>query len=423
MSRATRVTDDKIKTALAKIAGSNRLGQALDPARHHPFPARMPLALAEHLISALTTTKSVILDPMVGSGTTVVAGKRLGRNCLGFDRDPLACLIARTAVNEYARKDLEALRDRVFSRAKDVAASVSVPEFRSLLANEDQLFLRYWFPPHCQRQLFSLSSALREERAVSLRELASVALSTLIIAKAAGASHAMDISRSRPHKRLDKPIVTPFDGWMRRCNALIKRLPFVDTPNSGTAVVQTGDARHLPLDAGSVDFILTSPPYLNAIDYLRTHKFSLVWMGHDLSSLRELRGTMIGTERGLYQLDGLPESVEARVADRIEESRRQGHVRKYLSDLGKVLRENARVLRDDGVAVLVLGPTIINARRSDICDLLTPIAEQHGLRVVGAETREIAEVRRSLPPPSQSRSGALAARMRREIIIAVRKRS
>jgi hypothetical protein len=86
-----------------------------------------------------------------------------------------------------------------------------------------------------------------------------------------------------------------------------------------------------------------------------------------------------------------------------------------------MLREAARVLRDDGVAVIVLGPTIINSKRSDVCELLSPVAEQHGLRVVGAEAREIAQLRRSLPPPSQSKSGALAARMRREILVAVRK--
>jgi DNA modification methylase len=421
MSRAKSVTDDGILTALADIAGSKRMGQVLDPARHHPFPARMPLALADHLISRLTTPNAIILDPMVGSGTTVVAGKRLGRKCIGFDRDPLACLIARTAVNVYRRADLELLRDRVFRRAKQIARSVSVPDHRTLLPEEDQVFLKYWFPSHCQRQLFALSLALREERTISWRELAAVVLSTLIIAKAAGASYAMDISRSRPHKQLDKPLVTPFDGWVPRFNAIIKRLPFVDAASTGSADVRTGDARVLPLDDRSVDFILTSPPYLSAIDYLRAHKFSLIWMGHDLETLRELRGTMIGTERGLYQLDGLPESVEARVTDRIQGLQRRGYVRQYLSDLGKVLREAARVLRDDGVAVLVVGPTIINAKRTDVCDLLSPVAQQHGLRVVGAEAREIAELRRSLPPPSHAKSDALAARMRREILLAVRK--
>jgi DNA modification methylase len=421
MGRSRRITDRSVLEALDEIAGSKRLGQALDPARHHPFPARMPLSLAEHLISRLTNSDSVVLDPMVGSGTTVVAGKRLGRQSWGFDRDPLACLIARTAVSQYGRGELDGLQDRAFTRAKQLVGSVSMPETRGHMCAEDQKFLKYWFPVQSQRQLFALSLAVHQEPSVRLRELASVVLSTLIIAKAAGASYAMDISRSRPHKRTDKPIVLPFDGWKPRFAAVVNRLSFVDADGTGEAIVRGGDARRLPLGTASVDFILTSPPYLNAIDYLRAHKFSLVWLGHDLETLRELRGTMIGTERGLYQLDGLPGSVEHRVSGRIDQSRRRGHVRQYLSDVGKVLREACRVLKDGGLAVLVVGPTIINTKRSDVCELLSPVANQHGLRVVGAVAREIAEQRRSLPPPSHFKSGALAARMRREVLVAVRK--
>lgn len=421
MGRRDHFSDRTILAALDEVAGSRRVGQILEPVRHHPFPARMPLALAEHLIRRLTTGGAVVLDPMVGSGTTAIAGKRLGRTALGFDRDPLACLIARTAVREYPRAALEQLRDRVFRRATLIAGSVALPRHRDLSGKEDQKFLEYWFPLHSQRQLCALAEAVQQERSLGLRDLGAVVLSTLIIAKEAGASYAMDISRSRPHKRTDKPIVLPFDGWTRRFNALIKRLPFLDANVAGTAEVQNGDARELPLEAASVDFVLTSPPYLNAIDYLRAHKFSLVWLGHDLEGLRELRGTMIGTERGLYQLDGIPDSVERQVSDRIAESRRRGHVRRYLSDIGKVIREASRVLKDGGIAVLVVGPTIINSKRSDASELLSPIADQHGLRVVGTVARQIAERRRSLPPPSHRSATALASRMRREVIVALRK--
>jgi len=47
-----------------------------------------------------------------------------------------------------------------------------------------------------------------------------------------------------------------------------------------------------------VDFVLTSSPYANAIDYMRSHKFSLVWMGLSVSKLAMIRGQMVGAERG-----------------------------------------------------------------------------------------------------------------------------
>ena len=43
--------------------------------------------------------------------------------------------------------------------------------------------------------------------------------------------------------------------------------------------------------------MVTSPPYLNAIDYMRGHKMSLVWMGWTIGALRDVRGEAVGVER------------------------------------------------------------------------------------------------------------------------------
>ena len=53
-----------------------------------------------------------------------------------------------------------------------------------------------------------------------------------------------------------------------------------------------GDARFISSIGNSeVDAVLTSPPYLNAIDYMRGHRLSLVWLGYNLCALRQVRAT------------------------------------------------------------------------------------------------------------------------------------
>ena len=382
------------------------------------------MSVAEHLITQITTSEAVIVDPMVGSGTSLIAARRFGRHSLGFERDPLALLIARSAIAGFDSRRLEGLGARVLDRARGAIRSgrINLSQIRAQMPVEDRRFIDYWFPPRSQEQLCALADAVDEEAGGKEKDFAWVVFSSLIIAKSAGASSALDLPRSRPHKRSDKAVVLPLDAWTRRFRTAVARLPFKDCESATSASVRGGDARELPLEDLTADLVLTSPPYLNAIDYLRAHKFSLVWMGYNLGQLRELRGTMMGTERGLWSLDGVPPGLEKRLENVLVEEREKAQRRRYLSDLAKVLAEIARVLRPGGLAVLAVGPTIISSKRTDASDIVTGLGERVGLRVVGRVARHLSAAHRSLPPPrAAAASSPLSHRMRREVIVALRK--
>jgi DNA modification methylase len=384
----------------------------------------MPVSVAEHLITQITTPEAVILDPMVGSGTSLIAARRLGRHGLGFERDPLALLIARSASAGFDSRRLEGLGARILDHAQVAVRSgrSRLSQIRTQMLPEDRRFIDYWFPRKSQEQLCALADAIEEEATGTGKDFAWVVFSSLIIAKSAGASSALDLSRSRPHKRSDKAVVFPLDAWTRRFRTAVARLPFKDCEPATGASVRCGDARELPLEDRMADLVLTSPPYLNAIDYLRAHKFSLIWMGYSLRQLRELRGTMMGTERGLWSLDGLPPRLEERLENVLEEERARAQRRRYLSDLARVLAEIARVLRPGGLALLAVGPTIISSKRTDACDVVTVLGERVGLRLVGSVARHLRAAHRSLPPPrAAATSSPLSHRMRREVIVALRK--
>jgi len=48
-------------------------------------PATFPLSLPKKFISLMTHENALVIDPFVGSGTTMLASKELNRNCVGFD--------------------------------------------------------------------------------------------------------------------------------------------------------------------------------------------------------------------------------------------------------------------------------------------------------------------------------------------------
>lgn len=65
---------------------------------NNEHPAPFPLALIERIIRS--TTAEVILDPFMGSGTTAVAAKSLGRRFIGIELSPEYCASARTRIKK-----------------------------------------------------------------------------------------------------------------------------------------------------------------------------------------------------------------------------------------------------------------------------------------------------------------------------------
>lgn len=75
---------------------------------HHPTVK--PLKLMSYLITLTTREGDTVLDPFVGSGTTVVAAKQLGRNGIGIEREAEYAEIARVRY-DHAQKT-ESIEDK-----------------------------------------------------------------------------------------------------------------------------------------------------------------------------------------------------------------------------------------------------------------------------------------------------------------------
>jgi hypothetical protein len=396
----------------------------LDPPAYHPFPARMPVWLAQGIIERLTDPGDTVADPMVGSGSTAIAALKAGRAFVGADIDPMALLLARVGVTAYGLERAKcSMSDIAAGARRRLNGGLRVATVRSRFDEEEQEFLRYWFPPRSQKELFALASEINSLSTGKTRDLAWTIFSSLIIAKSAGTSFALDIARSRPHKVDDKDVLVPLKGWERRTRSVLSRLPFGEGRSpSISASIRRVDAREAAVADGSVRLVLTSPPYLNAIDYMRAHKFSLLWMGHELDALRDVRGGMIGSERGMYSPDSLPSSMERQIVSDIGEQRRLGLVRRYLSDMRRVLINIRTSLAPGGAAIVALGPSIIEPGSADAGEVIAALAESVGLRSAGCRFRPLEPSRRSLPFPVSKHGGnPLGQRMKGEVFLGLRK--
>jgi len=367
--------------------------------------------------------RATVLDPMVGSGTVLAIARAHGHRAIGFDVDPLAVLISRVWTRSIDAGAVRHEATRVLTEARRVAGDLARRDAYPMGADsETRAFVRYWFDGYARSQLTALALVIADVPNETVREVLWCAFSRLVIAKQAGVSLALDLSHSRPHRRFDRAPRKPFHGFQGSVDRVIEGCVHRTARGRGpTASVGLGDIRDLPLGESSVDLVFTSPPYLNAIDYLRCSKFSLVWMGHSIDSLRAIRSSAIGTEVGT-QAGAMSDAVLNDLGLRPPlSSRMKGIVRRYINDTSASLREVARVLKQRGKAVYVVGENTIRGTFIPTGELVAHVANQAGLDLVTRSVRNLPGNRRYLPPPG-SAGTQFDTRMRREVILTFHKR-
>lgn len=381
-------------------------------ARIHPFPARMAPELAVQAIEDLSRPANVVLDPMCGSGTVPKLAATTSRRAIACDYDPLAVMMTRTACKPAWVDNLQDRATDVVTQASN--ASDALPGWITQ-DEETREFVDYWFAPDQQRALSQLARVLagRPRMDDPLR----LALSRLIITKEGGASRARDTAHSRPHRVRDH---TDFDVLAQFVKAAAKiQTVLEDGRVEHRPSVRRADARQLYfIPPGSVDLVVTSPPYLNAIDYMRGHRMSLVWLGHQLRDLRQVRGNSIGAERGLDSDHKWVRTILDASTDNSTDlaSRDRRMINRFITDMDKLGRSLGRVTRPGGHLVFVVANSQVRGMPVSNAAIATMCAQRHGFRLTDDQSRELPAKHRYLPPPS-SATGSLGTRMKTEHVL------
>lgn len=394
----------------------------------HSFPAKFPPQIPQMFIREFTNPGDVVLDPMMGSGTTVLEAYLANRQAIGVDIDPLSLLVSKVKVTPINLQDVKKLGDFILDEAA-LALGNERQRIQHVLDNRWDLktkqFIDYWFASETQMELQALVEQIERIENLNLKSFFVVAFSSIIITKSGGVSLALDLGHTRPHKvknAIDKagyPIVgnssresltkrervlskiigSPFEEFRRKIDKNAKGIPLVGN-NLLIPRLVAGDAQHLEIADNSIDLIITSPPYAsNAIDYMRAHKFSLVWLGHTIPSLSVLRREYIGGEFVVEeQLERLPSEASRIVAQIGELDARKGRVlHRYYSEMTRSLKEMYRVLKPGKIAIVVVGTSIMRGKNTETANCLAEIGKALGFDTPKIGIRNVDRNRRMLP--------------------------
>ncbi len=388
----------------------------------HAFAAKFPPQLPRVFIENLTLPGETVLDPMVGSGTTVVEAHLLGRRGIGVDIDPLALHICRVKTTRLAQDIAIQAGERALRRAgQTLGRQGRIRRFLDRLPEENKTFIDYWFAPRTQLELASLLLAIENEEDPQIKDFLQLIFSSVIITKSGGVSLARDLAHSRPHRVEHKLPKNALDQFRLRLVKSAKALEELHLQHDGIEV-KRGDCRDLPLPDESVHLIVTSPPYANAIDYMRAHKFSLVWLNQSLSFLSQLRSEYIGAEKIGHLTDvPLPSRASATIETlEAKDPRKALILRKYFLDMRAAIVEMLRVLQPGRAAAIVVGPSTMRDIRIDTPVCLAEIAEELGFQVAGITERKLDRNRRMMPARFHNNGQSMIEqRMHEEHVVAL----
>ncbi len=386
----------------------------------HSFPAKFPPQLPALFIKYLTNNDAVILDPMMGSGTTLIEAGILGRKSFGIDIDPLAILNANAKIKNIDKRKVEAyLNSIVINSIKRCNDEPPILEnhLTERFDSPTLEFIDYWFSKRIQLELMSLLLEIEKIIDDDIRNILYSVFSSIIITKSGGVSLAMDLAHTRPHRVNDKKVKSAITEFSLRTRKI------VSTNNNELkkcAIIIEGDAKNIPFRNEIADLIITSPPYANnAIDYMRAHKFSLVWLGYKITDLKEIRKKYIGAESRIdINFEEYPEIIREKITliDKVNNKKSYAFQR-YCYELLHAIKEMHRVLKRDSPCILVVASSKICGIDVETHTCLTEIGRMIGFEIVGIGKRIINRNRRMMPYSKEKSKSKIEDRMHQEYVI------
>lgn len=351
----------------------------------HKYPAKFFPELPRWLIKRYSQENDTILDPFTGSGTTNIEALLTKRNSVGIDVDPFSRFIAKVKVTPLSESSLKSAQKKLFE---------SIINYHSSLISESDLpdfpYRDNWFNKEILFELSYLRKQVQQlDTQEEIKDFYRVCLSSII----RSVSNADDnCTRTVIRKKLNKS-VKPSDALNKFAKTVMTKVPKIvafskNYPSDITVdFPENMDARSIKFEEGFFDLAVTSPPYVNAIDYPRTHQLEMYWLGFAQDSLTTLKKQNVGTEsvsasdyKTLHEI-GVPDA-DTVIQNIYEKDPRRAYIAfKYLEDMRKNLSEVYRVIRKDGRYVVVVGNNRIRGQLFENWKYLMPIAEKIGFKV------------------------------------------
>lgn len=254
---------------------------------------------------------STVLDPFSGVGTTVVEAKKRGARVHGVEVHPLISWIAEQKTNWDI--DISNLREQANDLRKSVRTAVQERDHRDYISeSKEPEFLYKVFDEQKLGELYVVDEVIESDFSGPYAELFKMALVSSLrdVSKAKTVFPYVQPSSTKPST---PEVLEVFSKKVEMIEEDLSRV-FRETENIGQSTIHQIDARCIgAVENNTVDVVVTSPPYLNNVDYADMTRLELYFLGY-ASSWKEItesvRKDLINSSTVVIQ--DVPSDVEPR---------------------------------------------------------------------------------------------------------------
>jgi DNA modification methylase len=360
---------------------------------YYTYPAKFIPQLASRLINEYSNEGDIIIDPFMGSGTTVIEAIVNNRIGIGTDINDIAYLIAKVKTTPIQAmkllQEFHKIENDLHGRMNGNYAEFLAKSLTLVPQNER---IDYWFLQQQKEKLSMIFARILEIEDEDTKNFFLVAFAQIL------KSCSIWLQKSvKPTRDQNKKIYEPLNLFSNQAKKMIKRHDEfnrilnekVKKNINEFRIIRCEDSRNLPCGDGKAQAIVTSPPYVTSYEYADLHQLPSLWFGY-LSELPEFRKKFIGSAYKDREKNDLKSPLAQNIVEQLGENKKGREVRYYFADMLETFTEVKRVLKTGGKACAVIGNTQFQG-----VDILNAEVFQEQFENIGFMTHKV--INREIP--------------------------
>ena len=348
----------------------------------HPYPAKFAPQLPAQIIKLLSSEGECIWDPFGGSGTTALEAALNNRSCISTDINPIGSVIGRAKTTTLGAEDMEDItrfieRLEYYDRNTEALADF-IDKYKVALEEEipDIPNIEKWFEPTAVCELAFLKYFIKRElKALTAITIAKASFSKIITRVSNQENETTYRAVFKEIKSGDtiKLYLKDLKDNLKKIKELSPLISYQDIKFITTNVMEPIVGKDKAIQSGTVDLVVTSPPYPNAFDYHLYHRFRIFW------------------------LDGDPRDVgKMEIGSHLKYQRNRRKFEQFEKEMTPVLKNCMEALKTGRYAVFILGNAVFDGEEYKTAERIGKIAETLGFVNVGIIDRPLPENKRSM---------------------------